>query len=917
MKKILSLVLVLSMVLGSLGFAFAAPADVEGTDYEDAVTRLVALEILSGFPDGTFRPNETITRAQFAKIMVTALGVGEAAQYAGGQTLFSDVAANHWAAGYINVASDMKIINGYGDGNFGPEDQVTYAQAVTMIVRALGYEPKATAMGGYPGGYLAVGAEKNITEDVNIVDAMAATRGDVAKMVDASLTVPMMVQTSWGEYPEYEEDENKTLMTTKLGVDEIKSVDDTLAIVTAVPNTDSSLEENEIKINGKDYKLLVDADYDALLGLEVTAWADDDEIVFLEIETDEDDILFDSVAENSTKDEVKLYVDDEGYQWAKGAKAYVNFEEVDVDEIPANAYGYFVFNDSEEVAYANLFEFGEVEAGVVFDADGDVFKYVDRDGDDNNELDLADYEDGVFVYNEKMQAIDKDQIKENSAIYGWEDSDELYLIVINKAVNGELNRVKDDQIQVDEEAYDRHASNGAVYSDDKFDSFGIYDDRKDLDNLNGETVTVVLDLNGEVQLIFGDSEATSGTMYGIVTYGEAGSKSEATVFTKEDEVNYEFETRADGSRLEDLQYFENQDSNNGNDDLSFAAMEFKLNSDGEISDGEANIVELVYAGDNLPAAAEGENYEIGDLTKSTDSDRLDVQGHRYYISEDTVFMTALDSNSKDEGELDPAVIDYEEIYENAIEGSRVLVFGDQGKDAEMIVFLDKDFEGADDDVYYGVVLDQWTTSDNDMAKIDVAGEGVNEYAVKDEDDFQVGDLVAFKLNTDNKAVLASEADNQDVDEDGIKYNDGWVEDLNDSEDRKLDTSAVIYEDDTDELENKVARSKVDNYEVFKYLYNDEGIIVAAIVSEESDEDTQDNKTETGVVSYINTSGTKIAVDGTVYTLDEDTTLYDAEGNLIAIGNTDIKDNIVKNQTEVNILEVEDGVVVELSLVEEE
>ena len=126
MKKILALVLALTLALGTFSFAAAAvPEDVAGTDYEDAVARLGALGIIVGYPDGTFRPEQPVTRAEFAKIMVSALGIGEAAQYAAGPTRFPDVPADHWASGYINVAVDVGVVVGYPDGTFLPENQVT------------------------------------------------------------------------------------------------------------------------------------------------------------------------------------------------------------------------------------------------------------------------------------------------------------------------------------------------------------------------------------------------------------------------------------------------------------------------------------------------------------------------------------------------------------------------------------------------------------------------------------------------------------------------------------------------------------------------------------------------------------------------------------------------------------------------
>jgi hypothetical protein len=124
--------------------------------------------------------------------------------YAAGPTRFPDVTADHWASGYINVAVDVGIIVGYPDGTFLPENQVTFAEAIKMIVAGLGYTPKAEALGGYPGGYIAVAAEEEITEGVNVVGGLAANRGAIAMMVDNSLEVNLMEQVSYGDRPTWE-----------------------------------------------------------------------------------------------------------------------------------------------------------------------------------------------------------------------------------------------------------------------------------------------------------------------------------------------------------------------------------------------------------------------------------------------------------------------------------------------------------------------------------------------------------------------------------------------------------------------------------------------------------------------------------------------------------------------------------------
>ena len=216
LKKVLALVIAFSMMLSVV--AFASYNDVAAdAEYAGAVELLSALEIIKGDDLGNFNPDNTITRAEMAAIVCRAKGLENAANGAKGFTAFNDVAADHWASGYVNLASQNGIINGYGDGNFGPEDTVTYEQAVKMLVCALGFEPMAATKGGFPTGYLVVANTYGVTEGVTAT--VEAPRKTVAQLVYNALSTPMMDQTTFGADAEYEifdgkkERDYKTLLT--------------------------------------------------------------------------------------------------------------------------------------------------------------------------------------------------------------------------------------------------------------------------------------------------------------------------------------------------------------------------------------------------------------------------------------------------------------------------------------------------------------------------------------------------------------------------------------------------------------------------------------------------------------------------------------------------------------------------------
>ena len=204
LKKVISSVAALAMSL-SCFTAFAADfTDVEATaSYKSAIDELVALEIVNGYEDGSFKPDNEITRAEVTKMVVAAMGDSytAAAESSKGNSGFADVdAANHWASGFISVGVAQKFINGMGDGTFAPDANVTYAQIVKMLVAALGYDSDAAINGGYPNGYLQTGARIGVTEGVKGLGAdTAVTRAIVAQLISNAIKTPLVIVTGWSQ----------------------------------------------------------------------------------------------------------------------------------------------------------------------------------------------------------------------------------------------------------------------------------------------------------------------------------------------------------------------------------------------------------------------------------------------------------------------------------------------------------------------------------------------------------------------------------------------------------------------------------------------------------------------------------------------------------------------------------------------
>ncbi|MCD8342248.1 MAG: S-layer homology domain-containing protein [Clostridiales bacterium] len=211
LKRLLCLVLVVSLVC-SLGVtAFAANSsltsynDVDDITYVEAVDVLTGLGILEG-TDGSFSPNDNMTRAQAAKIIAyLKLGAETASSLSATSAPFDDVPLTHWAVSYIAYCASAGIIDGDGTGNFNPEDEVTAYQFGKMLLCTVGYGVNGEYTGASwavnvaaAAGSLGIYADKEGSLSGNT----AITRDEMALYTFNTLTGVAQVNynTNFGEY---------------------------------------------------------------------------------------------------------------------------------------------------------------------------------------------------------------------------------------------------------------------------------------------------------------------------------------------------------------------------------------------------------------------------------------------------------------------------------------------------------------------------------------------------------------------------------------------------------------------------------------------------------------------------------------------------------------------------------------------
>lgn len=249
MKKLTALLLALCLALPAAVNAAPSYSDTAGSSYEKYVSFATALGFMEGYPDGTFHPDESMTRAEFAALAVRLRGMdGGGAEV---QTPFPDVSAGHWASSVIASAVGSGILKGYPDGYFYPEENITVGEAICVMIGMLGYTYFAESQGGYPQGYLAQASSLGIWRASANADSIM-TRGMIAEMIYRASEVDILRQVSYGQNAELEKKRGVTYLT------EYHDIYKERGIVTADQytkiNGDTTLQADEVEIDGVVYE---------------------------------------------------------------------------------------------------------------------------------------------------------------------------------------------------------------------------------------------------------------------------------------------------------------------------------------------------------------------------------------------------------------------------------------------------------------------------------------------------------------------------------------------------------------------------------------------------------------------------------------------------------------------------------------
>lgn len=628
-KKITSAFVTFTMTLSIfVSSAFASlPTDIINTDYKDAVSLLSVLDIMVGDKDtGMFRPNDTIIRSEAARVAISALGLQKVASSTSGATKYTDVAKDHWATGYINVATQQGMVIGDDVGTFRPDSDISYQEMVTIMIRALGYEPMAKAKGGYPTGYLVTASNIGLTDDVTGVASEGITRGNVAKLVYNALTIEMMEQKGFGQDISYEIGDD-TLLEDYLDVTKVSGQVEAVGL-SALEGT-SSLEENQIMIGGKVYKT-GDADVRQILGFNVDAYIKNsksasEKTLLVAIPVEGENEVVSITAENieeivkSPSAYIRYWLDKETDKKTKkanissSAKVLYNGKVGTMDDVDFITDGAITLLDSNANGDYDVVFVNETSNYVVEEIVENTNKIVDKYGNPTLVLDPEDTSI-QFSINKGSERIELKDLKEWDVltVTKSKDGDFIYIEVSNEKVSGTVTEKDDEKVYI-----------GGV-------GYKIASNYQSAINLNDKG-TFYLDVHSKIAAV--DTESTVSENYAYLNEIEMTNNLNKTfdieVFTKDGEVkNYTSHTKIKVNGSANLSALEAKDAIGGRGQL----ITFELNSDGKVN-------KITTATDTSGAIDEdnfSKNLTLNGAVFKKSSSKLTADGKSVTVGKDTI-----------------------------------------------------------------------------------------------------------------------------------------------------------------------------------------------------------------------------------------------------------------------------------------
>ncbi|MBQ4630470.1 MAG: S-layer homology domain-containing protein [Clostridia bacterium] len=621
-KKLISLLIVLAMMFSLVAYAS------EDTDF---------VKLLGGYE---FESEKFVTRGEFVYATATLFAKGFSLEKT--KTEFYDVSASNQFSGAIDVASKLGWVSGYGDGNFGIKDKITFTQALAVILRALGYEQLKDSFGGY----VSLGNYIGITDGVELSSEYLKGK-DVATLLRNALEANALVQTGFGDELSWKADGELSNLKQFLNIEVIEGIVTDNGVSSLLSTSD--LKEGQIKID----ETVIDAQDSTIcncLGYNVRAFVNMDSslplLVYYEIdETKTFKIPASAVESVDTKS--VIYIDSHGKEktarisnvadYIYNGMAYTDCDAQDL----AISDGFLTFVDNNGDSVADIVCIEESKNAVVSDVKSDKSRINTLWGED------ITIDDDAFVTVIKgNKKISLDEIKGYNVLTVYESKDAcvITIYVSDKVFRGCLtgknisnNR---ETIFIDNEEY-------VLKNADLYDSLEL-----------GKEYEFCSDIYGNIVYTKDNFEYRVGLLVDAkIIKNSLNSESKIKLFTSDGKMEiYSF-----AEKVKFCGKSVNAETAISNLDFSqYLVVGYNIGSDGRISElvlesgkvpAEFSVKEnfkMTYTASEISYQAQQKSFEGKIMANNATKvflvpfDKSDESG--YYVSDISVFVSGIDYN---------------------------------------------------------------------------------------------------------------------------------------------------------------------------------------------------------------------------------------------------------------------------------
>ncbi|MGE5474354.1 MAG: S-layer homology domain-containing protein [Ignavibacteriales bacterium] len=182
-NKILCFIVIFLFIFQTPIFAQVSNEQIQ----QQSANAMVKLGLLKGYENGNLGLERNITRAEFATVIIRMMGYEKNPIKVSSNISFKDLPKKHWAYSTVRMAASLGYIKGYSNKTFKPSNNITYAEAITIMVRVLGYGDKLS--GKWPDNYIKKANELGILKNLDISESTPITRGNISILVTNSLNV--------------------------------------------------------------------------------------------------------------------------------------------------------------------------------------------------------------------------------------------------------------------------------------------------------------------------------------------------------------------------------------------------------------------------------------------------------------------------------------------------------------------------------------------------------------------------------------------------------------------------------------------------------------------------------------------------------------------------------------------------------